>query len=627
MRRAALTWTASALVLVLLLLGLGPLAIAALIDAGHLQGALVRFLATRLGRPVQVEGPIEARLLSLTPRLVAQRVTIGNPPWLAPGTTAQIGRLTLELERWPLFGRALEIRRLELEQADLNLMRDAAGRASWQASPPHSPKATGGPPLVHALSVSATRLALDDAPRHLHFEGHVSAHDEPVAAGFVPWHLEAAGQLNGRAATVAVNGDPLSTVSHARPYRFAFAVSSSGSQLEGRGQVMQPFDFRVLEVSVGASGEDLKDLYYLTGLSLPDTGRYRLTVRIERQHSRYRYSELSVKSGESDLQGGLSIDTEAGRPHAEGELNSQRLRSVDVGAAAAGRAARVAAGPALLLPDTPLPLQGFALCDAQIDFHARSLELGRLPLQTVSAHIGLDHGVLTVAPLSATLYEGQLTGRLRVDAGAAPAPAQARLELRLSDVRVAQLGHSPIQARLELTGHGRSIHQFAADAVGRVTAVVPHGQLRAAFADITGADVARGLGLLLAKDQDETPVRCGIASFDVQQGVMHAQSLLLDTDAAAIRGDGEIRLDSESIALTLHGQSKVRHLVRLQAPVLIGGTLSHPSIGLRVGSGSGQGSAAVASGIARAPLELLGFVDSGLAHNADCAALLQQAQQ
>jgi hypothetical protein len=632
MRRTALWCTASALAMLLLLAAV-PLCIAVLIDGHHLRTPFVHFIAARLGRPVQVEGAIETQLLSATPRVVAQHVTIGNPPWVPPGVTAEIGQVTLVLERWPVFGGELEIHQLEVEDASLHLARDIEGRANWQSNPPHTPGAGGGPPLIHSLSVTRTRLELDDAPRHLKFTGVVSARDVPAAKGFVPWHLEGAGDLNGHAAVVALNGDPLSTVSHGRPYRFAFAERSSGSRLEGRGQIPQPFDFRVLEATAEAGGEDLKDLFFLIGVSLPDTARYRLLVKLERQHSHFRYSDLALSAGDSDLHGTIAIETAGGRPRIEGELSSQLLRSADIGAAAAGRAPKSAREPPLLLPEATLPLDGLRAGDAQVEYRARTVQIGRVPLHSAAVHVAIDHGILSLSPFSASLYEGKLTGRARLDA--TREPAAARLELKLADMNPTLLEHTSgapapfdglIQARLDLTGQGRSIHQFAADANGTLSVVVPHGTLRAAFVELIGADFARGLGLLLSRDQKETAVRCGVASFEAQQGVMHAQTLLLDTDPVLISGDGDIRLDTEGIELALHGQPKSRHLMRLHAPVLVRGTLSHPSLGIQGGSAAAQTTKAIAVGVARAPLEILGFVDADLAKNADCAALLQSAR-
>ncbi len=633
MSRRALRWAAGTLALLLLLAAL-PLIILALIDAQHLRGPFLHFIEARLGRPLRVDGQIEAHLLSLMPRVSAHGVTIDNPPWTPRGHTATVGTLTMELERWPVLGWQFEIHRLVLEDASLHLVRDAEGAANWQASAPHTPGGGGGPPLIHSLTVEHTQLQLDDQRRHLQFDGTISARDEPEARPAALWHLEGSGRLNGHPASIALNGDALAGVRHNQPYRFAFAERSSGSRLDGRGEVPQPFDFRVLDAAAEASGEDLKDLFYLVGVSLPDTGRYHASVRIERQHSLFRYSALSVTSGASDLRGTLSIETKGGRPRTEGSLRSDNLRTADIGAAAAGRSPKTAARPAWLFSDTPLPLQGLRVGDAQVDYQALELQLARLQLHKVVAHIGLEHGTLSIEPLSASLYEGTLSGRARLDAGREP--AQALLDLKVANLRPAAIGHAStapppfdghIEARLDLSGQGHSLHQWAATANGTVTAVVPGGKLRAAFADLIGADFARGLGLLLAKDRQETAVRCGVASFDARHGDLRAQTLLLDTEPVLIRGGGDIRLDDETFALTLRGQPKSRHLLRLRQPLLIGGTFAHPTIGLQGGSESAQTAKALALGVVRAPLEMLGFVDADLASNSDCAAMLQAAQQ
>jgi hypothetical protein len=634
MRRRALGWAAGALA-ILLLLAAVPVALAALIDRGYLRGPLLHFLATRLDRPLRVDGAIEAHLLSPMPSLTAHDVTLDNPRWTPPGQTARIGRVALVLERWPVFGRELELHQLVIEDASLFLARDIEGRANWQASPPHTPSVRGGPPLIHSFSVQRTHLQLDDARRHLDFTGSVSAHDDIAARPAPLWHLEGAGRLNGHAASVALNADSLAEVRRGRPYRFAFEERSSNSVLDGRGEVPEPFDFRVLDIDATASGEDLKDLFFLVGVSLPDTGHYRAAVRIERNHSLFRYRDLSLSAGDSDLRGTLNIETRGGRARIDGELESRLLRTADIGAAAAGRAAaRSATERALLLPDTLLPSDGMRAEDAEVTYRAHELRIGHMPLFAATAHISLEQAKLAIAPFEATLYQGRVSGSARLDAGREPAGAS--IDLKLADLRPAVIeraakGPPPfdgaIEARIELKGQGRSLHQFAATADGTVSMVAPGGTLRSALADLIGANPVHGLGLLLSKDQSQTGVRCGVASFTAQHGVLRAQTLLLDTDTVLISGEGEIRLDSESFDITLHGEPKRRHLMRLHTPVLVGGTFEHPSIGIGGGSGAAQATKALAIGVVRTPLEILGFVDSELAGNADCNALLQAAQR
>ena len=609
------------------------IAAAALVDANHFRAPLVRFIAARTGRQIRIDGSLKAHLLSLTPRLVAERVTIGNPPWMPAGTTAEIGRLSLSFELLPLFSRSFVISRLEMDASTLHLVRDSDGRANWQA---HDTGMFGGkgPPLIHSLSMLKAHVELDDARRHLQFDGTISAQDLPGAGAVSALRIEGAGQLNGRATTFTIDGDPLATVRREQPYHFAFAERSSGSQLTGRSVLPRPFDFRTLDTAFEAAGADLKDLYFLVGITLPDTGAYRFSGKLARQGTHFQYSDLLATSGESDMRGTLSIEVSSSRPKLDADLHSKLLRLGDLGERAAGRAAASEAAKPLLLPDTALRLVGIRRDDSVINFHAQSVGAGRVTLRAVAAQLTIDHGVLALPSLSASIADGKLTGRMSFDA--THEIPTAALDLRISDLRLGEIGHKSaaeppldgrLQARAILKGRGTSIHQLASSANGTVTAVLPHGALRTSFAELTGIDVTRALGLVLRKDKQETPIRCGIASFQVRDGTVTSESVVVDTDPVLITGKGEIHLDAESLDLAIRGQPKSWRLVRLRSPVLIRGTLKHPSIGIEPGNSLAQAGEAVALGVLLTPLAaVLAFVDPGLAKDADCAALLSEAK-
>jgi AsmA family protein len=604
-----------------------------LIDANYLRGPLTRFIAARTGRYIRIDGSLKAHLLSFTPQLVAERVAIGNPPWMPPGPTAEIDMLSLSFELLPLFSRSFVISRLDMDGATLHLARQSDGRANWQAHAPGTVDSKG-PPLMHSLSMPSAHVVLEDARRHLDFDGTVSIHDSPGAAGVGPLQIDGAGQLNTRPVTFTINGDALATVSRGRPYHFEFVESSSGSRLTGSGLLPQPFNFHTMNATFQAEGEDLKDLFFLAGVTFPDTGAYRLSGKLARQGTHFQYSDLLVTSGQSDMRGTLSIEISGERPKLDAELHSQLLRMVDLGESAAGRAAESATGKPLLLPETPLRLVGIRRDDAVVNFHAQTFDMGRSALHAVAAQITIDHGVLTVPSLSATLAEGNITGHLRFDA--THEVPTANVDLRMGNLRLGQFAHKetaqpPIdgvaQARVILKGRGVSIHQLAATAVGTAAVVLPHGAIRASFAELTGIDVTRALGLALRKNRQEIPVRCGIASFQLHDGTATAESLVVDTDTVLITGKGEIHLDAESIDLAVRGRPKGWRLVRLRSPVLIRGTLKHPSVGIDARNSLVQAGEAVALGVALTPLaSLLAFVDPGLAKDADCAALLDEAK-
>lgn len=629
-RREALKWPIRALLACAAALIL--LIIACLVDANFLRGVLTRYASSRTGRSIRIDGNLTAHLISLSPRLTAERVSIGNPPWMPPGPTAEVGTLSLSVELLSLLSGSFVLNRLDLGDSTFHLVRTDDGRSNWQAHPPGT--ATGhGPPLMHSLSVPNARVELHDDRRHLDFEGTVSVGDKQGDQGSLPFEIKGAGQLNGKPVTFAIDSESLITVHRKQPYHFKFSEESTGSHLTGRGFLTQPLDMRYLNTTFDAQGADLKDLYYLIGVTFPDTGPYRLSGKLQRQGLQFKYSDLLATSGESDMRGTLSVDSSSGRPNFVAELYSQRLRMADLGATAAGRA-EPRSEKQLMLPDQPLRLAGIRRSDGTLTFAAREFDAGRIVLRSFSAKLTTGHGVLEVPALAATLPDGKLTGHLKFDAKFEV--PKVELDLHVTDLQLSQFNRkgttSPavdglLQARVALNGRGRSIHEIAETSNGTFTAVLPHGALRATFAELTGIDVTKALGLALRKDKEEVPIRCGVASFQVHDGSVTSQELIVDTEPVSITGKGDIHLDSEALDFTVSGQPKRPRLVRVRAPVVIRGTLEHPKIGLEPGKVLLQAGAAVALGVLATPFAaILAFVDPGLAKDADCATLIAAAK-
>ena len=583
----------------------------AAVDAGHFRGAFIRLLAAHLGRPIEVHGKLETHLLSSHPSVVAERVVIGNPPWMPSGLTAEAEKISV-VATFPRIGRSIGIVRLEMQAANFHLVRDSTGHANWQLTDPDTNDNTQSP-ILRDLSIPDAHVVLDDRLRHLEFEGNVSARqvinnkDSSQAV-----RLSGTGMLNGREASFEVTGDSLSAASHKTPYHFVFAERSSGSHLSGHGFLPRPFDFDLIDASFDAAGQDLKDLVYLTGVTLIDTGAYRLSGKLARRGKQTKFSELIAHSGQSDMQGSVTVDSSSGRPKIDFDLRSQLVRLSDLGARAAGRVDASRTDPPLLLSDAALNPNIVRADDAIGNFHAHRLQVDRVSLDELSAKARMEHGVLKVDPLSADVLGGKLIAHATLDAR--PPIPKDNLDLTVSDLQLGQIGsqnpdrppfQGPLRAHLVVTGRGSSFHQLAASASGTLTAVLPHGAIRESLAEMTGIDL-RGLGLLLTKSMQESNIRCGVAAFEAHEGILSAQRFILDTDPVLIVGEGQIHLDSEALDLRFRGEPKKLRLFRLRSPVLLRGTLSHPAID--VGS-----------------RRVLQVIDPGHAENADCAALLAAA--
>ena len=623
--RRALLCVAGALVVsiaALAALGVG-------LDSGLLRGPLLHLIAARTSRRIEVGGVLELHVFSFHPRLTAERVTIGNPPWMMPaGSMAEIGKLTLVL-RMPGVGRSLQFEKLAMDAAALHLARDTAGRANWQWTDPAQGNGQG-PPIIHSLSMPDAHVELDDDRRHLRFEGMVSAHDVKGTAAAL--RIEGAGQLNGKAVTFELDGDPLSAADHAKPYHFTYSENSSGSRLTGGGVLPRPFDFNALDATFDAAGADLRDLYFLTGVSLVNTGTYQLSGSLARRGNKFRFAHLVLNSGQSDAHGTVSIDTSSGRPIFDADLTAQTLRLADLGLRAAGRDPEAATEPPMLLSKARLNPAAMRRSDGVVHFHAQHVLVGRIPLQQLSAQLTLDHGIFVLSELSAEVLTGKLGVHGKLDA-TTDDPA-ADIDLEISGVQVAKLFHEAaagppmeglLRARVAVKGHGSSLHQVAASADGAVTAMLSQGAMRSSLADLAGSEL-RGLGLLLAKSTQGTAVHCGVAGFAAHHGTLAAQILVIDTDPALIIGDGTIHMDSEALDLTLRGHSKGSRVVPATASVLVRGTLARPSLEIQGGKSMAQSAGTAALNVLLAPLApVLAFVHRDRARDADCATLLDAA--
>ena len=592
--------------------------LAALFAEHHLESLLVHLFERHAQHPLRVAGGFEGHLLSAHPAIVAWDVEIGNPQWSGPGSLGHVGRVGIVLE-WRFAWLPLEIRRVELDKSEWHLRRDAQNRANWTAS---EAGPGSGPPLIRSLSMQGARVDVDDERLHLKFKGTVSAGDG--ATGAAPrLRLEAAGELNGRAATLRVDGEPLATARRNHEWHFTLQEQSGGSHLAAQGYFLHPFDFHEIEGSFQAVGPSLHEAYYLIGLTLPESRPFSASGHLSRRDLRFAYQELRVHAGESDLTGTLTVEGGGGAPHTTGELSSGILRLADLGTQ--NRESWQT------LSDSPLRTAGLQQSDVRVRYRAQQLEIGPQKLQGVSVLVVTHPGELQIEQLQAELAGGELTGQAHFQAAGDSVP-EAGVELHVRQVHLEQLhgldrpgiASGSLDGRIDLNSRGRSWHAMMAAAHGEATFVVPRGFVRESVTELASADVVGALGLL-RRNVKETPIRCAVMSLEAEQGVVRSRTLVLDTDAALVSGSGELRLDTQTLELQIRGRPKHPTLA-LRAPVTVSGPLKKPVITLQKRGALLQGGAALALGTVLTPLAaVLAFVDPGLARDADCTTLLAEA--
>jgi AsmA family protein len=641
------------------------------LDWNMLRPTIAAAITARTGRVASIDGDLKVHLLSWTPSAEINGLTLQNPPWADRKLMFEAKQITLSVSVGRLLRGQIVIPQLRLVEPVINLERDSKGRASWElgsnAGTPNGNKQPSKIPTIQRLVIQDGELHVADEIRKLRFGGSVVAVEEAGKSDSSAFKVRAEGTLNDKPFKLDANGGPLLDLTPQKPYTFSLKVSAADIKLDTQVTVPKPFDLGLLDVKFVVSGNDLADIYYLTGLALPNTPAYKFAASLQVSGTTYRVDDLSGKLGSSDLSGQVVVEAAGARPKLRAKITSHNLKMIDLAPtmgqpgsdsaassasksglsgsmakpapdAAHARADEPADGSRagsrdMLFPDADLQVNRVRGMDADVTYSAAGVSMPKFPMKNLSFHLLLDDGVITIDPLSFVLDQGTFSGNVTIDARAA-VPV-SNIDMRIADVDLAQfktakMTQAPLSGtlvgRVKIHGTGSSVHKLAASADGVVSLIVPHGDLNQALAELTGINVTRGLGLLLAKNETKTSIRCGVVDFQANAGSLAAKTLFVDTTDVLIQGRGDINLDSEALHLALRGDPKKLRLTRVRAPITIKGTLDHPSIGVDPGKLAEQGAVAVAIGTLLTPLaSILAFVDPGLAKNKDCAASMAEA--
>jgi AsmA family protein len=701
----ALQWTAGVIggLFVVLLITLAVLDA----NADALRGPIARMASAHLGRAVHIDGHLKLHLLSWTPQVTVNQLRVENPDWVPKRKDmVSIGRLQVSLSVPALFKGEVLLPYLGIDDSDIDLVRDTKQRANWDFNTNGPSKPSTKPtklPVLGALHLGAGHLVIADEIRKLHFNGTIAA-DQAANGGAQSLSLKGDGSINEQPFELTATGDPLVTAESHKPYTVASDIRAGRTKVKSRITINKPFDMGSVVADLSASGDDLADLYYLSGLALPNTAPYTVSGHLQRQGTLLKLTNFKGTLGNSDIHGTISVETAAARPILDAELFTKLLDIKDLGPtlgtrattnpsslsqqqareqnplkstekarAATAHAAQTTASAAdpntgntqgnteglhgakpksaqvrtaeakdadekaakgeTLLPDAKLDLKRIRGMDANVKYHAEAVKTEKMSVKEIFLALKLDKGVLSFTPVSFTLPQGKLTSNITVD-GSKDVP-EVSIDSRITDVRLSQFktkdGQEPLDGtmvgRAILHGRGKSLHEVGSTAQGTLSIVVPHGDVRNAFAELMGINAANGLGLLLTKNQDRTGIRCGVANFKAEGGVFAAQDIVFDTDKVLITGKGQIDLGTEDLDLTLNGQPKKFRFFRIKSSIALDGTLSKPKVGLTAGNTPGQVALATALGVLATPLaSVLAFIDPGLAKDADCSALLAEAR-
>lgn len=397
-----------------------------------------------------------------------------------------------------------------------------------------------------------------------------------------------------------------------------------------RGSVAEPLASggpRGLVVDLLVEGQATDALSRMAGAPIPAVGAYRLSAHLSGSGQAWDVSKLFLRAGSSDATGEARIDLAGTRPRLEARLESDLLNVMEWrprGLAPAGSPPR---GGGRLLGTEPFLPDGMGNVDLDVRLTAKELRTVDFTALDLLVDLELKDRVLTVRPSNAQLFGGRIGLDAAVDARTATPQLRAKLTARSLDA--GQLSRAlgaterldgALDLNLDLTGRGGTPRSLAATLNGRATASLSNGRVANRHIEWIAADLLRVL--LPGGSESDTPINCAVGQFDIRAGLATAQALLVDTKRVVVTGTGTVNLGNETLALRLDPKPKEPSLLSLAHPMLVGGTLSAPTVRPDP-AGIAKGIGGAALGLAMGPLGLLlPFVSAGAGDAHPCAKAL-----
>ncbi len=443
------------------------------------------------------------------------------------------------------------------------------------------------------------------------------------------FELELQGELEGEGAVIDANVTLEETTLH-----FEGSVDHFGSDTALHGRF-------------AAKGPNPGPILASMGLAEINTPPYDLEGDLSREGTVLTLEDVSGRIGDSDIAGSLRIDRGAQPLAVRADLKSRSLDFDDLfpllglppqtgpgetASPAQAQAAEEAGQRQRLIPDVEIDPERWRNLDLDIHLVAAEVRSEILPVDRFDLSLKTEGGWLTIDPLETGLADGGLVLHASYDTTQRPPAAEVDLRLTNLSLReiLAKLGEANeaagvIDGRVRLKSRGSSLAELLGASNGRAGLVMSEGSLDAIIVEAIGLDLMEGLIVLLTSDgeQDKVPIRCAVVNLDVEQGVATARPILVDTTDTKLTASGTIDLGAETLDLLIEAHPKDPSLLSGNQPLQVEGSWRSPTVAPAPG-----GVESNTLGWLLAPIAALApFFDLGLAEDAPCGALLEEARK
>ena len=617
-----------------------------------LRGPLNRYVSERTGRHFEITRRLDVKL-GRTTRVLADGVEFANPDWAKDPHLVTADAAEVDIRLLPLLRGRIELPLVKLTKPQLGLQIEPDGRRSWALGRDTKDKANF--PEIGALVVDQGTMHFLASERGADIRTEFAMDERSDAK--LPLAYKARGTWQKESFTAEGRAGNVLNLSGVHMSAFPLVVHASAAHttFKASGTVNSLATMEGANADVTLQGANLSELYKFLGVVLPETPRYEVRGHLTKAGDVWGVTGISGKLGNSDLAGQMTYDHSRDVPLLTGKLQSKALDFDDlaplvglpeqprsaaalpnaVAGAPMGPAvkARLTLAPGKVLPTASLDLARLKVMNADVQYSAaRITNVRQLPLDRMSLRVNLKDGVLLLDSMNLGIAGGEMTGRMRINGNSDPALAEVKLDARSIELnklfpgfKITKASFGKIHGVIDLKGRGNSVARMLAASSGNVAMLMGKGEISNLLLEYVNLNGGEIIKFLVTGDKN-AQVRCAAAAFDVNDGMMKTRALLLDTSDAVIYGEGYVSLANESIDLTIRPYPKDKSILSLRSPLKLAGTFAKPKAGVDKAALTGKAGVLLALGAINPLLALAATIETGPGKDADCKAVLQEAQ-
>jgi uncharacterized protein involved in outer membrane biogenesis len=375
---------------------------------------------------------------------------------------------------------------------------------------------------------------------------------------------------------------------------FSMTAQAAGARLSLDGEVRLPLGSEAW-LNFEMSGERLDTLSELARVELPPWGPWALRGPIRMTSSGYELPGLTLAVGQSRLGGSGTLDLGAARPRLQLQVAApsiqlddfpmpQRLtdptepprREDGLRGAASRTAGRI---------DRLLSAGFLRRFDATVDVQTSEVLSGAERLADGALHLKLKEGRLDLDPAVVNLPGGSMRLTMAYDLKESEVDFQVAANVQRFDYGIIarRLNRADdlrglFSLNMQLSGRAPSLDTIMRNANGRLDFAVWPTELRSGMFNLWSANLVLTL-LPLIDPGLKSQVNCIVGRFDLKQGDLSDDKIVIDTSTVRIRGAGHASLATEELAFVFQPRAKGVGLFRLQTPLRVSGTLTDQRFG------------------------------------------------